>query len=100
MKNHCQVIPIDLKLDAGTLTVTLKWLPDKPVELPVMKVVLNGVDASDVGFTGATADKIVIKHLLLSGVTTSQISSLKLSFVDEVLRLHISVAGVVGTDGF
>ena len=93
---HCAIIPVDLKLEADTLTMKLKWLRDKPDKLPVVKVVLNGVDVSDAGFTGATADKIVITHPLLSGVTTSQITSLKLGFIEDVLKLHISV---VGTDG-
>jgi len=91
VQEHCTVVPVEMKVDGDTLTVTLKWLRDKPVELPAMKVVLNEVDVPDAGFSIDAADKIILKHQLLSGVTTSQISSLKLSFVENVLRLDITV---------
>ncbi|MDD2364542.1 MAG: hypothetical protein PHN84_00110 [Desulfuromonadaceae bacterium] len=88
---HCAVVPVEMRLSGDTLTVSLKWLRDKPVELPLVRVVLNEVDVAYAVFTGTAADKIVMGSPLLSGVLTSQISSLKLSFIENVLMLHITV---------
>ncbi len=91
VQEHCLIVPVDMKLAGDTLMVTLKWLRDRPVELPTVKVILNEVGVSDAGFNSAAADKIVIKHPLLSSVMTSQIASLKLSFVEDAVNLQISV---------
>jgi hypothetical protein len=50
-----------LKVVGDTLTVTLKWSREKPIEVPVVRVMLNGVDAADAGFTVVSADNIAVK---------------------------------------
>jgi hypothetical protein len=65
---------------------------DKPLKAPVLDVLFNEVNVVDAGFGREFADKIVIKYSLLSGVTTSQISSLKLCYLESVLKLHITLA--------
>ncbi len=91
IEENCPVVPVDLKVVGDTLTVTLKWLRDKPVELPEVRVILNGVDAADAGFIGVTADKIAVTEPLFSELVTSQITGLQLSLVDNVLSLRITM---------
>ncbi len=90
VQEHCTVVPVEMKVDGDTLTVTLKWLREKPVELPIVDVVLNEINIAEAGFTSAVADTIFVKNSFLSGVSASQITSLKLSFIENVLRLHIT----------
>jgi hypothetical protein len=91
VQEHCAVVPIDMKLAGDTLTITLKWLRKKPVELPVVKVILDGIAVSEAVFASVAADKIVMQHPLFSNVVASQIASLKLSFVDDAVSLQISM---------
>ncbi len=92
IQDHCQVIPVELKITGETLIISTKWIHDKPLKAPVLDVLFNEVNIADAGFGREFADKIVIKHPLLSGVTASQISSLKLCYLESVLKLHITLA--------
>jgi len=82
VQEHCPVIPVDVKVAGDTLTVTLKWLRDKPAELPIVKVILNDVEVSEEDFTSTSIEGIVIKH---SALLTARITEFKLSFVENVL---------------
>lgn len=90
IQENCQVIPIELKITGETLTISIKWLHGKPLKAPLLNVLFNGVNIEDIGFVRESSEKIVIKSPLLSGVTLSQISSLKLSYLESVMKLHIT----------
>jgi len=91
---HCQVVPVDMKIVGDSLTVALKWLRDKPAELQTVRVSLNEVAIADAGCISADINKIVIKHPSISGLMTSHIVSLKLGFTEGVLSLHITAVVV------
>ena len=90
IQEHCPVIPIDMKLVDGTLTVMLKWLREKPIELPLVSVFLNDI-ALDQASIITGFENIYIKHMLVSDITISQITYLKSIYVANVLSLYIEV---------
>jgi hypothetical protein len=89
IQEHCSVIPVELKVTGDTLTVTLKWLRDRPTEQPVVIAILNGVNVSAENINIVSADRITISHDILSYDTTSHISQLRIEYIGITLRLDV-----------
>ncbi len=42
IQEHCPVVPVDMKIVGDTLTIRLKWLIEKPADLPVVCLTIGG----------------------------------------------------------
>lgn len=90
IEEHCPVVPVDLKVVGDTLTVTLKWLRNKPVNLPSVKTILDNVEVPAANINIINAENVIITHDSLSLKTKSQIYALRVEYADETLKLDVS----------
>jgi hypothetical protein len=91
IQDHCPVIPVEMRVTGCTLTVTLKWLRDKPSELPKVNAILNGVEVSVASIDIINAEQIIITHDLLSLTTTTRICALRVKYADETMTLEFTL---------
>lgn len=88
IQEHCPVVPVDMKIVGDTLTVTLKWLVEKPVDLPSFGLILDGTQLDSFELSHVGRDVVIIKCKDVL-VTNKNIQNIQLVENGETILIKI-----------
>ncbi|MGD9686110.1 MAG: hypothetical protein AB7U43_03955 [Desulfobacter sp.] len=90
IQDHCQVVPVDLKVADDTLQVVLKWLHNRPIHLSSVQSFFNDVAVPSTDIDILNPESISIKHGSTFLLKRSQICRFRVSYINQLLTLDVS----------
>lgn len=93
IQEHCPVVPVEVKIVEDTLSVRLKWMPEKPSQIPSVCVILNGIKLDNIESNDTSKDMttFIFKHRLLARINMRLLKKLQFKVDTDQIVFEIEI---------